>query len=124
MSHGYYEKIRDDDKSILVQRSKNHTYPAHFHTHLELFLLQKGEYELFLDGKTEKMRGGDIAVIDSFAIHSYQRVTEGQMTASSSFPLTACTVFGKTDAGIALKIPFSTMPHFARSYLLSLTTIF
>lgn len=76
MSHGYYEKNRDDDKRILIHRSRDHTYPAHFHTHLELFLLKSGEYTLTLDGKSEKMQGGDIAVIDSFTVHGYRRTRE------------------------------------------------
>lgn len=77
MSHGYYEKTRDDDNRILIQRSRDHTYPAHFHTHLEVFLLKSGEYTLTLDGKSERIQGGDIAVIDSFAVHAYQRIEEG-----------------------------------------------
>ncbi len=73
---GYYEKFRDDDTALLVARGGEHSYSAHFHRNMEVFMVKSGQYRLTVNGETLTVNAGSIAVIDSFAVHSYERVGE------------------------------------------------
>ena len=47
-------------------------YPEHIHQFPEVVYVKDGEMELIVDGKTERMKSGDIAVIAPFRAHEYQ----------------------------------------------------
>ncbi|MBO5240586.1 MAG: helix-turn-helix transcriptional regulator [Clostridia bacterium] len=70
----YYEKHRDDKEQLLFARSSNHTFPPHFHLNLELFALAQGEYELLIGERRRRVVGGEIAVIDSYEVHAYEKM--------------------------------------------------
>ncbi|MBQ8308602.1 MAG: AraC family ligand binding domain-containing protein [Clostridia bacterium] len=69
----YYEKNREDNQSLEYKRSTNHSYPPHFHLNLEIFLLDRGEYEITVNDNKYTVTDGDIVVFDSYDIHSYER---------------------------------------------------
>lgn len=67
----FYEKSREDSRKIVVNRNDNHRFPLHFHRNLEILLLRKGEYEVFINGERYSVSSGQIAVIDSYDVHGY-----------------------------------------------------
>ncbi len=74
----YYEKWRDDDNDMVVHRNGTHLFPAHFHANLEIFLLGRGAFDVSVNGKKYHMQAGDIAVADSYDIHSYDCDLRGE----------------------------------------------
>ena len=76
----FYEKHRDDSDTMVIKRSGHHVFPAHFHRTPEILLVKKGGYRLTLEGVEFEVGEGDIAVIDSFIIHSYDGVLNENAT--------------------------------------------
>ncbi len=74
--HGYYEKFRDDDTRFLVARNGEHSYSAHFHRNVEVFMVKSGTYRLTVNGETFTVDGGTVVLIESFAVHAYERMGE------------------------------------------------
>lgn len=70
--NGFYEKIRDDEEKLSVHRNGEHTFPAHFHNNMEIFLVRKGAYEVCLNEKRYEVTDGCVFVIDSYDIHSFK----------------------------------------------------
>ena len=58
---------------IKLFKNAKHIFPLHFHIDLEIFLLKKGKFEISLNGKEYVLGAGDIAVIDSYDVHSYDK---------------------------------------------------
>ncbi|MBQ8583374.1 MAG: helix-turn-helix domain-containing protein [Clostridia bacterium] len=67
----FYEKHRDDSDSLMIRRNGSHIFPAHFHRSPEILLVNKGGYRITVSGAEYEVRGGSVAVIDSFEVHSY-----------------------------------------------------
>ena len=80
----FYEKHRDDNDAIMVSRNQHHVFPAHFHRTPEILLVKSGGYKLTLDGTEYEVKDGDIAVIDSFVIHSYDSILKENSTMDDS----------------------------------------
>ena len=74
---GFYEKSREDNTRIHISRSNPHSYPAHFHQNLEIFILKSGKYSLTINAKTYNLDSGDIAVCDCYDIHEYKEIEQG-----------------------------------------------
>ncbi len=49
--------------------------PEHAHPHEQITTMVEGEFELTVDGLTRRMLPGDVAVIESGAVHSGRSVT-------------------------------------------------
>ncbi|MBO7214750.1 MAG: helix-turn-helix transcriptional regulator, partial [Clostridia bacterium] len=62
---------RDDINSIVTYKNDTHIFPAHYHRHLEIFILKKGWYSLTVNEVTYDLSAGSIIIIDSFDVHSY-----------------------------------------------------
>lgn len=72
----YYEKQRENNTRLSFSRNANHTFTAHFHSNLEVFLLARGRYEVRINDTVHELQGGEIVVFDSYDVHSYQRKDE------------------------------------------------
>ena len=72
----FFEKWRDEESTLNVNRNHNHSFPAHFHSNLEIFIVKKGRYRLWINDNEWELTDGCIAVVDSFQIHSYQKADE------------------------------------------------
>ena len=66
-----YERKREDNGLIHFARSVTHTFPAHFHQNLEIYIIREGSYTLVLNGRAVELSGGSVAVIDSYDVHEY-----------------------------------------------------
>ncbi len=49
--------------------------PEHSHPHEQVVNVMKGEFELIVEGKGQKLKAGSVAVIPPHAIHSGKSVT-------------------------------------------------
>lgn len=72
--NAYYETNRDKAGDIHASRSRDHTYPSHFHMSIELFAVRRGHYSLTVNGTAYEMTDGSCAFIDSYDIHSYEKL--------------------------------------------------
>ena len=72
----YYETNRDKAGDIHVSRSRDHTYPSHFHMSVELFAVRRGSYLLTVNGVTHEVTDGCAAFIDCYDVHAYERLEE------------------------------------------------
>ena len=68
----FYEKRRDDEACLAIQRNAENTFPAHIHNNLEIWLIKNGSYEIGVNDKRYRVENGGVIVIDSFDIHSYE----------------------------------------------------
>lgn len=68
---GFYEKSREENQKVTVHRNSDYRFPLHFHRNLEIMLLKKGKYEIFVNGERYELTGGQIAVADSYDAHAY-----------------------------------------------------
>ena len=59
--------------TLQIARNASHLYPAHFHLDLEIFMLKAGDLSLTLNGKSFPVKSGDIVVVDSYDVHSYDK---------------------------------------------------
>ena len=72
-----YEISRDTDNELEYRRYNDMSYFPHYHFVIELFIILKGEYEIFLNGKTFKLSTPPRAIlVDSFDIHGYKKLSE------------------------------------------------
>ncbi len=76
--NSYYEKHREDSPDLIIQRNSSHVYPAHFHRNVEVYVLEKGAYELSVNDEIYRMSDGQIAVIDSYDVHEYHRALSAE----------------------------------------------
>ena len=72
----FYEHKWDNGCGMSVRVNSRHEFPAHFHACLEIFLLKRGNYAITINGERREMQDGSIAVMDSFVVHSYERLSE------------------------------------------------
>ncbi len=70
--NGYYEMLRDESEELFAFSCSSNKFPAHFHRKIELFILLDGKITLTLNDKTYQLTSGNVAVIDSYDIHSYK----------------------------------------------------
>lgn len=52
------------------------TFPEHAHPHEQISIVTEGEFELTIDGETDLLRPGRIAIIPSDTVHSGRAVTD------------------------------------------------
>ncbi len=71
----FYEQRREEDKRLVAHGNANHSYPAHFHNNMEIFLVGRGDYEVVINGEREKTKNGEIFLVDSYEVHEYKRLT-------------------------------------------------
>ena len=70
--HEIRKPAADDPHGITTIRTDNLSFMAHWHGDVELILVLKGEIPVSIDGRTARMGAGDIAIIGSGEIHSYE----------------------------------------------------
>ncbi|MBQ8879514.1 MAG: helix-turn-helix domain-containing protein [Clostridia bacterium] len=68
-----YEKKADEKRHFLFDKyTTYHPYVPlpHYHSSIEIFILEKGEYWVTVEGERRKLAEGDIAFIDRFTPHT------------------------------------------------------
>lgn len=69
---GFYEKSREENTELHIRRRGTHDFKAHFHGNLEIFIIKSGAYRITVNEHEYTLTDGQIAVIDSYNIHSYE----------------------------------------------------
>lgn len=94
---------------LLVNRERsNETYcrfaskpsrtPFHFHSHVELYLVESGEIDVWVNQKYKRLRRGELAVSLSYDAHQYEPV--GEATISYLIvPANVCSELGGKTIG-------------------------
>ena len=68
----YYEHERESNLKFDIV-SPCHIIGAHFHSNIEVFLVKSGAYQITKNGVTKVINAGEIAVFDSYDVHSYDK---------------------------------------------------
>ena len=106
--NGFYETHRDEMQEIHYNRSKDHTYPSHFHRNIELFILLKGHYALTINGERYEMVDGSVAFIDCYDTHSYEKLGE---VADDSVVIIPSAMAARFNAERSNKSPRTPLVH-------------
>lgn len=116
---GFFEKFRDEDKGISVYRNRNHVYPLHFHSNMELYFCNKSRINLTIDNKKYSLSDGHIAVIDSYAFHSidFQSKDALQDECCLILPYHLLTTFNKRRKNLKIDCPVIKDKHTCQNIL-------
>ncbi len=68
----YYEHERESNLKFDIV-SPCCLIEPHFHSNLEVFLVKKGEYQITKNGVTKNIKAGELAIFDSYDVHSYDK---------------------------------------------------
>lgn len=66
------ETFFENKQNLSIFRRVEHSWPTHFHTNIELFIVKKGSYEVSRNGEYFTLTENQIAFFDHYDLHSYQ----------------------------------------------------
>lgn len=69
----YYELLADQKKYFHFFYHYTPNAIAHFHSAVEMLIIQNGEQEVVLDGERRILKRGDACFCDRFCVHSYPK---------------------------------------------------
>ena len=84
-------------------------YPLHFHSQVEIYLIQSGEVEIIVNDQTKVLKAGEISVALSFDAHGYRTPKEAEAI-FLSIPTDYCADFMPLLEGRRLSSPFLSDP--------------
>jgi len=67
----YYELSRDENPRVVAWYANNNQFIAHFHSTIELMLVESGEICAMQDGVSSLVPAGHLIVNSSYMLHSY-----------------------------------------------------
>lgn len=67
----FHETLRDESTKIEFIKQPNPRFALHYHSNMEIFLLEKGHYSICMNNARYEVYDHSIAVIDSYSPHSY-----------------------------------------------------
>ena len=67
----FHETLRDELTNIDFIRQPNPRFALHYHSNMEIFLLEKGHYSICMNNARHEVYDHSIVVIDSYSPHSY-----------------------------------------------------
>ncbi len=109
--NSYFELSQDNLKRVTVTKGKSFLFPSHFHQKLEVFILTKGNYYVSRNGKPLILSAGDIAVFDSYDIHSYDKFDGDIEGLVIIIPLNTAEKFFKRKGGKKIYNPIISDPQ-------------
>lgn len=104
----FYEKNREEENELSVQRNRQHVFPAHFHLNLEVLLLRKGRYTICVGERRQEVSAGSVVVIDSYQIHAYEKcvLEEERDSCVVIFPYRYLRKFNEWRKNLSIAEPF------------------
>ena len=77
MMPGFHGRFIHGDSLTIVhwEIETNATLPEHSHPHEQVSNLLEGELEMAIDGRTERLQKGAVAIIPAYAVHSGRAMT-------------------------------------------------
>lgn len=67
-----FENIENSLK-VSIFRNVEHSWPTHFHSNLELFIVRRGKYEVIKNGESFIVGDDSIFIVDHYDLHSYEK---------------------------------------------------
>ena len=67
----FFEMAREEILSPHIIKNKDYVFKTHFHSNLEILLVNKGECPITCNGRNYLIKDGQIAFFDSFVFHGY-----------------------------------------------------
>ena len=61
----------ENTPKLSMYRRVEHSWPTHFHTNIEIFIVKKGSYEVSRNGEYFTLTENQIAFFDHYDLHSY-----------------------------------------------------
>ena len=113
----YYEQHVENVLNSVVQKSGDKTFPAHFHRNIEVFILKKGKYFVSVNDKTFEMKDGDVAIFDSYDVHSYKQIQGGENSVVL-IPFEQFSSLLETRKNMSVKNPVISDPKLCEDLLL------
>ncbi len=87
VSPAFFEITRElNDKVVELMEKRPNSCRAHYHGHLEIFILHKGEQRITINNETCVLHENQMSVSDSYEIHSYEP-TPGTISSVLIIPL-------------------------------------
>ena len=59
-------------QTLSIFRRMEHSWPTHFHSNMEMFIVKKGSYEITRNGESFTLTENQIAFFDHYDLHSYR----------------------------------------------------
>lgn len=100
---------RDRDNKLFMRSYKNDFCLFQFHSQLEIYMIDEGEMELFVDGKLATVGAGQMSLALSYAPHAYKTPTASRSSVLL-IPPYMCEEFISATKGKRLVSPFITDP--------------
>jgi AraC-like DNA-binding protein len=88
-----HDRVSSD--TVIVQSSDQNYISKHYHSHLEIYYVTKGKYEITVNNETVIMEKDQLSICDSFDEHSYKKITDD---ADNVFITIPDTLTSKLDA--------------------------
>ena len=60
--NSFYERHREEDTALHIQRNHSNRFPAHFHSNLEVVIVKRGEKILQINGEEYLADSGSVTV--------------------------------------------------------------
>lgn len=107
----FYEGRADGEGYLMVDRYTKNKYfgfnpVPHMHNSLELLIVEHGEYDVYIDGETRRLRSGEGAFVHPTAAH-----TSGRATGTGDFSVYV-TVASPAYFGAIAWLDGGTLPRF------------
>lgn len=90
----FFETHRENVKLPVCLQALQNGYKAHFHSGIEVFILQDGEYKIKVNDENYTLKGNSVAFFSSYDVHEYiGTVSENFNSKVVIFPFTFCEEF-------------------------------
>ena len=103
---GYYEVKKSNHTHFGLVQTLD--FPAHFHSAMELVYIMEGGERITIDGKTDDLYAGSLAVAYPYQIHEYKNLAEG----NKFYFILQPQNIGIAESEIASYIPKSPFYHY------------
>lgn len=100
----FYE-IRKNGERLLFRRGGQYFFPLHFHLDLEIVLVRKGGVRVTVNGQEYTVLDGELLIVDSYDVHSYERNEESGDHCVIVLPNRYLSLWHAIRKDLALKTP-------------------
>lgn len=69
-----FENTKEYQSRDIVSRNDERAWPTHFHPHIELFIVRKGNYRIEINGSTYEVGDGTVVFFDHYDLHSLEEL--------------------------------------------------
>ncbi len=67
----FHETAREEILEIEIQRNRCSTFVPHFHAHLEVLIIKRGNHAITINGQSHSVGENSIVLFDSYDVHGY-----------------------------------------------------